>query len=329
MATLLQITLPVISRWRLQFRSVLMDPNWVNADRMSKEYKNGIKDKINAGEKNPTVSQLEAWEYARRNADGEVNDPARLQVLQDVVAIAENLPEHELTNIGTDDLLARAIPLEYPGRVRGLGWGELKTKGCNPGMQSGGSSQMDNFYMDNEVDGQHDDDQVHVLGEDLPQGKNACYFYLDPGHRYFSFVSPDIVSHLVDNSNTSLAKCFLQHVNEDHLLFVPYNVSKHWILVAINTTESIYFMDPAPVTNTTNYQNVKAFVDAAMSIFRSNSGKKYTPTMFNSFRWTKVQSQIATKTSQSLENEFVVPLNKGICSRFNSKKMWDLQMLLS
>ncbi|KAK1382132.1 hypothetical protein POM88_019867 [Heracleum sosnowskyi] len=40
----------------------------------------------------------------------------------------------------------------------------------------------------------------------------------------FSFVSPHIVSHLVDNSNSSLAKCLLNYVGKDHLLFVPYNV---------------------------------------------------------------------------------------------------------
>ena len=37
------------------------------------------------------------------------------------------MSEHECTNIGTDDLLARLIPLEYSGRVRALGWGVTKT----------------------------------------------------------------------------------------------------------------------------------------------------------------------------------------------------------
>ncbi|KAK1387184.1 hypothetical protein POM88_015362 [Heracleum sosnowskyi] len=72
-----------------------------------------IQEKINAGVENPTVSRLDAWEYARRDADGKINDPATLQILQDLVSISENLPEHELTNIGTDDLLARALPLEW------------------------------------------------------------------------------------------------------------------------------------------------------------------------------------------------------------------------
>lgn len=185
--------------------------------------------KIEAGEENPVVSRVDAWEYARRNADGVCNDPATLQILEDAVlylffhftnfsmiftrlhhvtmlrvficyqiTISQNLPEHELTHISMDDLLARLIPLEYSGRVRGVGWGvtktslqtgstmsklarleknvsylineikELKSKGHNPGVQSGGSSQMDNFDMDNEVlDEQNDHDQV--LGEDLPQ----------------------------------------------------------------------------------------------------------------------------------------------------------------
>ncbi|KAK1387183.1 hypothetical protein POM88_015361 [Heracleum sosnowskyi] len=56
----------------------------------------------------------------------------------------------------------------------------------------------------------------------------------------------------LNNSNSSLAKCLLNYVGKDHLLFVPYNVG-------------------------------------AMRMFRSHSGKKYTSTMFNSFRWTKVQ----------------------------------------
>lgn len=109
------------------------------------------------------------------------------------------MPEHELTNTGTDNLLARAIPLEYSGRVRVLGWGvtktslqttstanglsklkndvsylineikELKMKSSNPGTQSGGSSHVDNFDMNNEVSGQHDNDHDPILGEDLPQ----------------------------------------------------------------------------------------------------------------------------------------------------------------
>ncbi|KAK1391191.1 hypothetical protein POM88_019369 [Heracleum sosnowskyi] len=105
------------------------------------------------------------------------------------------------------------IPLEYSGRVRGVGWGvtktslqavstmselsrlkrdvsylineikELKCKGHKTGVQSGVSSHMDNFDMDNEVLGEPDD-LDHVLGEDLPEGTNACYLYLDPGRRY-------------------------------------------------------------------------------------------------------------------------------------------------
>ncbi|KAL6579888.1 hypothetical protein OROMI_007912 [Orobanche minor] len=139
-----------------------------------------INEKIKKGEQNPVVTQLDEWEYARRNAEGVVDDPVAIQVLEDVVAISDQLPEHELTNIGSDDLLARLIPLEYPGRLRAVGWGvtkttlqtitsvselsqlkndisypkneikELKSKGCKThGMQSGGSSHMDNFDIDN------------------------------------------------------------------------------------------------------------------------------------------------------------------------------------
>lgn len=46
-----------------------------------------IKDKIDAGVENPVVTRLDAWEYARRDVDGKVNDPVALQVLQDVVII--------------------------------------------------------------------------------------------------------------------------------------------------------------------------------------------------------------------------------------------------
>ncbi|KAK1376932.1 putative Ulp1 protease family catalytic domain-containing protein [Heracleum sosnowskyi] len=75
----------------------------------------------------------------------------------------------------------------------------------------------------------------------------------------FSFVSPHLVSHLVDSSDTNLAKCLLGHIDKDHLLLLPYNVSKHWVLVAINAkTEMIYYMDPARMTNAINYKKVKA-----------------------------------------------------------------------
>ncbi|KAL6518120.1 hypothetical protein OROMI_033821 [Orobanche minor] len=169
--------------------------------------------KIKAGEKNPVVTRLDAWEYVRKNADGVVDDPATLEILEDVIVISNQLSEHELTNIGTDDLLARLIPLEYAGRVRGLGWGvtktslqtvtsasemsklksdisflkneikELKRNGYILGVQSGGSSHMDNFDIDDDVDGEHDDNHDDVLSEDLPQGKGACYLYVEPGRR--------------------------------------------------------------------------------------------------------------------------------------------------
>ncbi|KAK1399225.1 hypothetical protein POM88_009088 [Heracleum sosnowskyi] len=165
------------------------------------------------GENNPVVTRLDAWEYARRNADGVVDDPVTLQVLEDVITISDQLPEHELTKIGTDDLLARLIPLEYSGRVRAVGWGvtktslqavssvseisklkndisflkneikEMKRKGYIPGVQSGGSSHMDNFDIDDDVDGEHDGNHDDVLSENLLEGKNACYLYLEPNRR--------------------------------------------------------------------------------------------------------------------------------------------------
>ncbi|KAL6566595.1 hypothetical protein OROMI_014999 [Orobanche minor] len=434
-------------------------------------------------EQNSVVTRLDAWEYVRRNAEGVVDDPVAIQVLEDVVAISDQLPEHELTNIGADDLLARLIPLEYSVRLRAVVWGvtkttlqtisfvselsqlkndisylkneikELKSKGCKTqGVQSGGSSHMDNFDIDNFDMDNHAkegyDGHIDVsLDEALPEGKNPCYLYLDPGRRYvgqgilhndlndeilhgvpieegyvrvqfevaekpelksklprpcdeanlvgeapgyflawpcklvfmkletrpktmnkekskhsmghenlkdpekertvesiagvssrqlgyplpedvshdgvlevvrlvvmfdrvtdidvdmgpfwnadpwtehinkenvwrywipngylcevylsrnpdlinkFSFASPHrIVSPLVDSSeaSTHLSECMLRYVDKDHILLVPYNISKHWVLVAINTTtESIYFMDPAPMTTIAKYRSLK------------------------------------------------------------------------
>ena len=96
-------------------------------------------------------------------------------------------------------MLARLIPLEHSGRVRAIGWGvtktslktsssvseitklkndvsflkkeimELRRKGFSPGVQSGGSSHMDNFDMDNNI---HAENEVnHNVGatQELPQ----------------------------------------------------------------------------------------------------------------------------------------------------------------
>ncbi|KAL6542601.1 hypothetical protein OROMI_024203 [Orobanche minor] len=170
-----------------------------------------INEKIKKGEQNPVVTRLDAWEYARCNAEGVVDDPVAIQVLEDVVAISDQLPEHELTNIGTDDLLALLIPLEYSGRLRAVGWGVtkttlqtissvselsrvkndisylkneikgLKSKGCeSQGVQSGGSSHMDNFDIDNFDMDNHAkegyDGHIDVsLGEALPEGYISGY----------------------------------------------------------------------------------------------------------------------------------------------------------
>ncbi|KAL6582206.1 hypothetical protein OROMI_006220 [Orobanche minor] len=376
--------------------------------------------KIKAGEKNPVVTQLDAWEYARQNADGVVDDPATLEILEDV------LSEHELTNIGTDDLLARLIPLEYAGRVRGLGWGvtktslqtvtsasemsklksdisflkneikELKRNGYILGVHSGGSSHMDNFDIDDDVDGEHDDNHDDVLSEDLPQGKSACYLYVEPGRRnvgrgilwndvndrmlhgvpleegyvrvqfevavpaeantrlprpcdeanrggeapgYFLAWPRKLVSlklelvrlavmfdrvtdieiemgsfrdgdpwtehihkeqvlevmneqrYLLESSeaSTNLAKFMLAYVDKEHLLFVPYNVSEHWVLLAINAkTESIFFMDLAPKATIVKYKNLKRLVETALMSFWTRCGKTYTKTAFNTFKWTNI-----------------------------------------
>ncbi|KAL6560911.1 hypothetical protein OROHE_006088 [Orobanche hederae] len=402
-----------------------------------------INEKIKKGEQNPVVTRLDAWEYARRNAEGVVDDPVAIQVLEDVVAISDQLPKHELTNIGSDDLLARLISLEYSRRLRAL-----KSKGCKTqGMQSGGSSHMDNFDidnfdMDNHVEEGYDGQIDASLSDALPEKENPCYLYLDPGRRYagqgilhddlndeilhgvpieegyvrvqfevaeeselksklpgpcdeanlvgeapgyflawprklvsmkletrpetmnkekskhsmgyenlndpekektvesiagvssiqlgyplpedvshdgvlevvrlvvmylcevylyktpdlitkFSFVSPHrIVSPLVDSfeASTHLSQCMLRYVDKYHLLLVPDNVSKHWVLVAINTTtESIYFVDPAPMTTIAKYRSLKALVENAMRCFRTNCGRSCTRTAFNAFKWTTIQ----------------------------------------
>ncbi|KAK1360602.1 hypothetical protein POM88_045076 [Heracleum sosnowskyi] len=466
-------------------------PCWKDFVEHSKNDVFVIAEKIKSGETNPVVSRLDAWEYARRNKNGVVDDPVTQQVLEDVIAISNQLEEHELTNIGTDDLLARLIPLEYSGRVRAIGWG-----GYVPGGPSGGSSHMDNFDMDDDVNSDHIDDYDNFLSEDLPEGKNPCYLYLDPGHRYvgrgilwndlndrmlhgvqledgyvrvqfevaapselktklprpcdeanlvgdapgyflawprklvsmnlevkyliytpknqeqgknveknknairqeklkdkekekivestgvsskqlgyplpqdvshdgvselvrvavmldrvndleiemgpfwdgnpwtehinkenvlevlneqwlsasslafyirylcevylsknpnlaanYSFASPHIVSHFVNISeaSTNLAKLMLGYVDKEHLLFVPYNVSEHWVLVAINTrTENIYFMDPAPKATIVKYKNLKLLIETALKSFRTGCGKIHPKMAFNSFKWMNV-----------------------------------------
>ncbi|KAL6556943.1 hypothetical protein OROHE_006819 [Orobanche hederae] len=214
-----------------------------------------INEKIKKGEQNPVLTRLDAWEYARRNADGVVDNPVAIQVLEDVVAILDQLPEHELTNIGTDDLLARLIRLEYSERLRVVGWGitkttlqkissvselsqlkndisylkneikELKSKGCKTqGVQSGGSSHMDNFDidnfdMDNHVEEGYDGHIDVSLGEALPEGKNLG-----------------------------------KSVCLDMLTKTTY----FWCLTIF---QSIYFMDPAPMTIIAKYRSLKALVE--------------------------------------------------------------------
>lgn len=48
-----------------------------------------------------------------------------------------------------------------------------------------------------------------------------------------------------------LAKCLLQHVDK----------TTYFLCLIMFPTENIYFMDPAPVTDPTNYKNVKALVE--------------------------------------------------------------------
>ncbi|KAL6580903.1 hypothetical protein OROMI_006826 [Orobanche minor] len=69
-----------------------------------------------------------------------------------------------------------------------------------------------------------------------------------------------------------------------------FYIRKHRVLVAINTTtESIYFMDPAPMTTIAKYRSLKALVENAMRCFRTNCGRSCTRTAFNAFKWTTIQ----------------------------------------
>ena len=46
-----------------------------------------IQEKTEKGEKDPIVTRLDAWEYARRNVNDIVDDPVAVQLLKDVVIV--------------------------------------------------------------------------------------------------------------------------------------------------------------------------------------------------------------------------------------------------
>ena len=103
-------------------------------------------------------------------------------------------------------MIARLIPLEHSGRVRAIGWGvtktslkttssvseitklkndvsflkneimELKRKGFSPGMQSRGSSHMDNFDMDNNIQAENEVNHNVVAAKELPQVSSSILF---------------------------------------------------------------------------------------------------------------------------------------------------------
>ncbi|GAA0169334.1 hypothetical protein LIER_23848 [Lithospermum erythrorhizon] len=60
------------------------------------------------------------------NVENEVDDPSSLRLLEDVVCMSKKLEEHEMTDIGIHDLLARAIPIEFTSRVKRDGVGCYK-----------------------------------------------------------------------------------------------------------------------------------------------------------------------------------------------------------
>ncbi|KAL6580203.1 hypothetical protein OROMI_008227 [Orobanche minor] len=108
----------------------------------------------------------------------------------------------------------------------------------------------------------------------------------------FSFASPHTVPPLVDLPAASnyLADCLLRYVGVDHLVLMPNNVGKHWVLVAINTkTESIYYMDPAKDGKVIRNQNLKQLVEHGMRAFRTRRPGSTTKAQFNSFKWNNIQ----------------------------------------
>ncbi|ONK63483.1 uncharacterized protein A4U43_C07F15620 [Asparagus officinalis] len=83
----------------------------------------------------------------------------------------------------------------------------------------------------------------------------------------FSFLSPHIVPIIGSGTSSNhLAEPLLKHAEKDHILLMPHNVGKHWVLVAINTkTEMIYFMDPAPNSKISQRIDLKNFVESVQS----------------------------------------------------------------
>ncbi|KAL6570262.1 hypothetical protein OROMI_014776 [Orobanche minor] len=384
-----------------------------------------INEKIKKGEQNPVVTRLDAWEYARRNAEGVVDDPVAIQILEDVlpfqiscqnmdnhveegydghidVSLGEALPQGKnpcylyldpgrryvgqgILHNDLNDGILHGVPIEegyvrvqfevaekselksqlprpcdeanlvgeapgyflaWPRKLvsmkleHSVGHENLKDPEKERTLESiaGVSSKQLGYPLPEDVI--HDGvlevvrlvvmfDRVTDIEVDMGPFWNAdpwiehinkenvlevldtqwlsasslvfyirylCEVYLSTNPDFinkFSFASPHrIVSPLVDSSeaSTHLAKCMLRYVDKDHLLLVPYNVSKHWVLVAINTTtESIYFMDPAPMTTIAKYRSLKALVENAMRCFRTNCGRSCTRTAFNAFKWTTIQ----------------------------------------
>ncbi|ONK61542.1 uncharacterized protein A4U43_C08F31040 [Asparagus officinalis] len=121
-----------------------------NSDSVSER----IEQKLREGEEDPVVTRLDTWKHARMNAENQVDDPCSLRILEDVVRITKELEEDELNDIKVEDLLDRAIPLEYSGRVRGCGWGVTK-------------SHMDNF--DDDDDAMDSEDDLDASDDDLPK----------------------------------------------------------------------------------------------------------------------------------------------------------------
>ncbi|KAK1377632.1 hypothetical protein POM88_024378 [Heracleum sosnowskyi] len=263
-----------------------MDRYWVKAGRMSEEYKKGV---------------TEFCKYAAKH----VKDTRFILC-----------PCEKCLNVVEVDGLTK---LEEHLRIHGIDktytcWtyhGEKKGERSSSNLNSnypfidGGDN---NITVDNDCSNSSGRNDIpNVMNEELHDHpdmserlKDDCALPL--WHPWIEHIDKENVLEVLDAqwlsssslclyiSDTSLAKCLLGHVDKDHLLLLPYNISKHWILVAINTkTEIIYFMDPARMTNATQYKDVKTLIETAMRTFRTHNRKKYSWTAFNSFRWTNVK----------------------------------------
>ncbi|XP_027364529.1 ubiquitin-like-specific protease 1 [Abrus precatorius] len=106
----------------------------------------------------------------------------------------------------------------------------------------------------------------------------------------FSFISSyEMDEALNPNAHQHIAEMLKRHMGEDHLIFVPYNVGQHWVLVAINTAdETIYYMDHLrkQLKIRTHMQNL---FNNALVTYRAERGVQPSSTKMSKTKWVTVQ----------------------------------------